>query len=93
MIKKMGLTLAAILCLFISGYSDDLKDAKAHTARGVAYAMKGENDKAIENYSKAIEINPKDSKAYILRGVVYRKNGDYKKAAADERKCRSLRGK
>jgi len=56
-------------------------------SRGVAYAEKGEVDRAIADYTKAIAINPKLADAYNNRGVSYRKKGDKEHAIADFRKA------
>jgi len=37
--------------------------------------MKGQNDKAIADYNKAIELNPRDAEAYNNRGLAYSKSG------------------
>ena len=62
------------------------KDAAAYNDRGIAYGEKGENNKAIEDFTKAIELNPKDAAAYNNRAIAYRKQGEVKKAEADEEK-------
>jgi tetratricopeptide (TPR) repeat protein len=57
--------------------------AVAYGRRGKAYLDKGEHDKAIADYTKAIEANPRDSFAYNSRGIAYRAKGDLDKAIAD----------
>ncbi len=55
---------------------------------GVAYTHKGEYDRAIDDYNKAIEINPKNSMAYNNRGFVYDiHKGEYDKAINDYNKA------
>ena len=46
-------------------------NAEAYYNRGIAYGDKGEYDKAIEDYSKAIELNPEYAEAYNNRGNAY----------------------
>ena len=41
----------------------DPKYALAYTNRGLAYESKGEYDRAIADFSKALEINPSDQDA------------------------------
>ena len=48
-----------------------LEDAEAYLNRGVAYGHKGQYDKAISEFTKAIEINPRDAEAYYNRGLSY----------------------
>ena len=68
----------------------DPNDVNTYRNRGVAYILNGEYDKAIEDFSEAIDFDPKDAKAYGGRGEAYRKKGEFEKAAADEEKSKSL---
>ncbi len=45
--------------------------ADAYYNRGIAYHKKGQYNRAIQDYDKAIEINPQYADAYNNRGVVY----------------------
>ena len=58
-------------------------NATAYINRGVAYADKHEYDRAITDYTKAIEIDPRDALAYFNRGNAYRDKGEYDRANAD----------
>ncbi len=51
-------------------------NAETYYNRGNAYGKKGQYDKAISDYTKAIEINPSYAKAYYNRGVAYIKEGE-----------------
>ena len=42
-------------------------DAVAYFNRGIAYQAKGERDRAIADYDKAIALNPKYANAYYNR--------------------------
>lgn len=59
------------------------KLAEAFTNRGVAYRLKGEYDRAIQDYGQAIRLNPKFAAAYNNRGVAYDNKGDYDQAIVD----------
>ena len=48
--------------------------------RANAYAAKGDFDKAIADYTKAVEVNPKDFKVYHDLGLTYVNKGDFDKA-------------
>jgi tetratricopeptide (TPR) repeat protein len=50
-------------------------DAKTHKEKGAAYTMEGKYDKAIEEFSKAISLDPNDAETYTARGFVYRGKG------------------
>ena len=49
-----------------------------------------EHQKAIDNYTKAIELNPKDAAAYYNRGRAYYNLGQYQKAIDDYTKAIEL---
>ena len=59
-------------------------------SRGLAYFEKAKWDKAIYDFTKAIEILPVDwiGYAYGVRGIAYSETGQYKKACSDwKRAC------
>ena len=62
----------------------------AYFQRGYTYANKGERDKAIAAYTKAIELKPDLSVAYYNRGIIYENIGEHAKAAADFAKAKEL---
>ncbi len=51
--------------------------------RGIAYQTKNEHDKAIEDFSEAIRLDPKDPDAYHRRGIAYHVRKEYSKAIKD----------
>ncbi len=60
----------------------------AYNNRGIAYDEKGQYDKAISDYTKAIGINPRHVQAYINRGIGYAKKGQGDMACSDlQRAC------
>lgn len=61
--------------------------ANAFLERGNAHYCKGQYDKAISDYNKAIEINPGIARAYTNRGLAYRRKGQYDKAISDYNKA------
>jgi tetratricopeptide (TPR) repeat protein len=66
------------------------KDAIAYHNRGEAYSLKGDVDRAISDYNKAIELNPNYAPAYNSRGRAYTSKGDYVHAVADVTKAGEL---
>jgi tetratricopeptide (TPR) repeat protein len=54
-----------------------------HYNRGLAYSLIGNNDKAIDDYSVAIQQNPKHVNPYINRSVEYSEKRNYKLAIRD----------
>jgi tetratricopeptide (TPR) repeat protein len=57
--------------------------AKPFYNRGVVYADKGEYDRAIEDYNRAIELQPKYAEAFYSRGTSYAHKGEYDRAIQD----------
>ena len=62
-------------------------------SRGNDYYRKGEYDRAIANYAKAIALNPNDAISYNNRGLAYRKKGEVDRAIADHSKAIALNPK
>jgi tetratricopeptide (TPR) repeat protein len=55
-----------------------------HNHNGDLALREGQEDQAIAEYSKAIELNPRYTRAYINRGVAFVKKKDYGRAITDE---------
>ena len=66
------------------------KDAEFYLKRGRLYADKGKLERAVAQYTKAIELYPDDQKAYRLRAEAYRAAGDLDRAFADINKAVEL---
>jgi tetratricopeptide (TPR) repeat protein len=75
----------------IAGCTLILKDRKvdkttrgvAYVGRGLAFASKGELDRAMSDFTDAIRLNPNDPHAYNNRAIVWRDKGDPDRAIAD----------
>src|SRR3954469_10654006 len=65
-------------------------DPGGHSARGVEFAKKKEYDKAVEEFTKAIEAEPNDSKNYFNRATAYRGLNKFAEAFADYSKAIEL---
>lgn len=63
------------------------KEAVMHAFKGIDYVNKGEIDKAIAEYTKAIEIDDQFAGAYNNRGSAYQKKGEYDLAIVDHTKA------
>jgi tetratricopeptide (TPR) repeat protein len=56
--------------------------------QGTAFVEKGQYDKAISDFNKAIEINPRYAEAYNNRGGAYHKKAQLDKTCSDfKRAC------
>ena len=64
--------------------------AGAYSDRGYAWSLQGESDKAIEDFNKALHIDPKCVLALINRGNEYEILGMYERAAKDHSKAERL---
>jgi tetratricopeptide (TPR) repeat protein len=58
-------------------------EAAAYVTRGNAWFEKGDYDKAIENYSEAIRLQPNFAVAFHNRGLAWKRKQDYNRAIMD----------
>jgi tetratricopeptide (TPR) repeat protein len=63
---------------------------EAYRNRGNAFIDRGQFDLAIEDETKAIELNARDAMAYNFRAWAHLKSGDPKKALTDAEKALTL---
>ena len=77
--------ILVVVTLFIFGCatSNEENHAGAYYSQGVDWENKGDYERAIANYSKAIEIDPKLPVSYKLRARLYEKKSRYDKAISD----------
>ena len=83
------------ICTQIINHPDtnDEQRAKAYNGYGIAHSHKGEFDRAIQDYDKAIEANPKYADVYNNRGIVYNNKGEFDRAIQDYSKAIELNPK
>ena len=75
--KPIDYSIIAILAVLLISYPVTLQtvhDANAYLMRGLKHFAKGDHDKAIDAYTKAIKIKPDDASAYVLRAESHRAN-------------------
>ena len=65
--------------------------AAAYNDRGVALLDKGEYDRAIDDYSRAIELAPEVAAPYKNRAATFYRMGDYGRTVSDASRAISLR--
>ena len=80
-LKSIVFHSVLILADIALSYDDQL--AEAYTLRGVYNQVKGNNAKAIEEFDKAIKLNPKSAEAYFHRGNLYKKLGKQRQFLRD----------
>ena len=67
------------------------REAAIHNNRGLIYGEKGDYDRAIEAFTKAVEVNPSYAVAYNNRGLAYNNIGEFDRAIADYTKAIELK--
>jgi len=82
--------LAIIAITFTSLHADDLSDAQAFYDSGTAFFGLQDFDKAIENYTQAIQLNPNEAKYYYHRCQAYMAAGDIENFVKDMSVCINL---
>jgi len=83
---KVGLVF--LIGTMITVGVDGCKKSKDYYNRGIARSKKGETDRAISDFTKAIKKNPRFANAYYYRGLMYlRKKGDYDQVISDYTKA------
>jgi len=92
--KKRIVALLAIPIVVVAhdatGQETPLPNAQSYVNRGVAYYNKDDDDRAIADFTQAIQLNPKYAVAYNDRGLAYDKKGDTDRAIADYTKAIQL---
>jgi tetratricopeptide (TPR) repeat protein len=76
-------SIAGCSALIQSGQETGINLAKAFYSRGWAYARKGDYDRAIADYDRALQLNPSLANAYYSLGVAYEHKGDFDRAIGD----------
>ena len=61
----------------------NLETSSALNDLGISRSRKGDLDRAIKNFTKAIEFNPNNGEAYNNRGITLIRKKDFKGAIAD----------
>lgn len=61
--------------------------AKDSFKRGVQYSLKGDHEKAIEEYKKSLELNPHSAEAYSNLGYEYYDMKDFDKSVESQEKA------
>ena len=95
--------IAPILCtlvlvmILMSGCPTDSSTSSTQTPSSYTYFTKGleyltaaQYKLAIEEFSKAAELDPNDADIYTNRGWAYAKLGEYERAVADYRRSIAL---
>ena len=85
-VKVLISVISAILLFFVACASENKKFADEYYEQGLAFYDNMEYDRSIDDFTKALEINPKDKenhKVYYMRGRSYLENRQYDQAIND----------
>ena len=74
-----------------AGPAAELADAAAYSRRGMAFAARRDYEHAIEDLTRACELDGNDPDYYLQRGVVYRQEQQFELAAADLNRALELK--
>jgi tetratricopeptide (TPR) repeat protein len=77
------LSISRCTAMIQSGHETQQNLARAFSSRGLAYARKGQYDRAIEDLDQAIRFDPNDAFAFRNRGTSYARKGQYDHAIED----------
>jgi tetratricopeptide (TPR) repeat protein len=66
------------------------KLAEGYTKRGIAEAALRQNDKALSDLNKSIDLDATDGEAFYTRGMVYYEKGETKKTYEDLQKAAGI---
>jgi tetratricopeptide (TPR) repeat protein len=80
---SLAMQIGGCTALIESGKMADKPLAWSHTNRGMAYLFKGDLDRALTDFNKAVELDPTYAMALIDRGTAYDNKGDHAHAIAD----------
>src|SRR6266480_3887919 len=86
----VDVVISACSAIILSGQDGSRRLAMAFNNRGVGYKLKGDYDRALEDYEQAILLNPNFANAYNNRGVIYGIKGDYDRAIREYGEAISL---
>src|SRR5580692_10135027 len=80
---SLAMQIGGCTTLIESGKMADKPLAWSHTNRGMAYLFKGDLDRALTDFNKAVELDPTYAMALVDRGTAYDNKGDHAHAIVD----------
>jgi tetratricopeptide (TPR) repeat protein len=81
----ISLLLCVCLCV-IAGCANKQKQTEKHFKKGFQYQAQGNLNKALEEYQRALELNPRYVQVYTNLGTVYLGMKDYDRAIENFKK-------
>ena len=68
----------------------DPKFASAYSDRGTIWGMKGDLDRAIADFDRAIELDPHEASFFRNRGLAWSRKGNQARAGSDYDRASAL---
>lgn len=81
--KRLMLSIVILIALIVSPYTTSADSYKDWIDKGENFYSSGDHKKAIDAYTRAIELHPANATAYSGRGLSYLKLGNYYRAITD----------
>lgn len=78
--SRVGASALLLIAMLVASGCESASD---HNKRGNALYDKGEYDRAIEEYTRAIRLDPNFAIAYNSRGIAWYEKGEYDRAIED----------
>ena len=89
---KKFTSLLLVTALILCGLSASCASpsAEQHFNRGLTLLDHCQLDEAIDEFTKAIELDPNHAGAYLIRGIIYNEKLAFDRSIADLEKCIEL---
>ncbi len=81
--RRIALIIAVLLLLAITPFAIKVWRYQSHANRGFAALNDGDDDRAISEFTQALEVGPRMANAYDGRGYAWLGKHDYQAAIAD----------
>lgn len=76
-------SIAGCTALIQAGRESTAALGVAYRRRGTAYVLKGDSDRAIQDYNEAIRLKPNEANDYVGRATAYGLKGDFDRVIKD----------
>ncbi len=83
-------SLALFLIFGLLSCANKEKEAEKHFRQGFTYQNQGDLDKALEEYEKAVQLNPGNTRAYTNAGAIHLRREEYDRAIQQFKKVIEL---
>ena len=81
--RALVATFLGLLLFAVPSLGGETKESKRHLKRGLKFEKQGRFEEALEQYSKAIELDRELAKAWFQRGVLYFRSDHFEETRSD----------